>query len=91
MSNRTRLVFALMFLLGCNQRSAADPLQSQTAQPATTAGATLPPDLGTRKSGVDWPVFLGPTGDSRSTETGILAPWPKDGPKIVWQQPLGTS
>ena len=35
------------------------------------------PDLGTRKKGVDWPRFLGPTGNSLSTETGILTKWPK--------------
>jgi len=49
-----------------------------------------PLDLRTRKSGSDWPRFLGPNGDSVSTEKGIIAPWPKDGLKIVWQQELGT-
>ena len=50
---------------------------------------TLPPDLRTRKTGSDWPHFLGPTGDSVSTEKGILSPWPKEGPRIVWQKKLG--
>jgi outer membrane protein assembly factor BamB len=45
----------------------------------------LPPDLGTRKAGVDWPRFLGPTGDSVSAETGIIAPWPNEGLHLVWQ------
>src|SRR5258708_32441689 len=44
--------------------------------------APLPPDLGTRKAGSDWPQFLGPTGDSVSTEKGIVTPWPKDGPPL---------
>jgi outer membrane protein assembly factor BamB len=47
------------------------------------------PDLGTRKAGQDWPCFLGPTGDGKSTETGILAPWPESGLKIAWQTALG--
>ncbi len=48
------------------------------------------PDLRTRKSGEDWPAFLGPTGDSKSSERGILRQWPPAGPKIVWQQRVGT-
>src|SRR5438067_13375373 len=46
----------------------------------------LPPSLWTRKAGVDWPAFLGPTGDSVSPEKGLRTPWPKDGPRIVWQK-----
>ncbi len=38
----------------------------------------------------DWPKFLGPLGTSVSTEKGILAPWPKEGLRLVWQRPLGT-
>jgi outer membrane protein assembly factor BamB len=37
----------------------------------------------------DWPKFLGPLGTSVSSEKGILTPWPKDGPKIVWQKQVG--
>jgi outer membrane protein assembly factor BamB len=50
----------------------------------------LPPSLWTRKTGVDWPQFLGPTRDSKSPETGILTKWPTKGPKIVWTRRLGT-
>lgn len=46
-------------------------------------------DLRTRTFGSDWPKFLGPTGDSKSSEKGILTKWPAAGPKIVWQRPLG--
>ena len=49
------------------------------------------PDLRTRKSGDDWPRFLGPHGNSTSGETGILTDWPASGPRIVWQRKLGTS
>ncbi|HLJ98049.1 MAG TPA: PQQ-binding-like beta-propeller repeat protein [Gemmataceae bacterium] len=37
----------------------------------------------------DWPQFLGPHRDSRSSETGLLATWPKNGPPLVWQRPIG--
>jgi outer membrane protein assembly factor BamB len=47
-------------------------------------------DLGTRKTGVDWPQFLGPNRDSKSPETGLITPWPEGGPRIVWQRELGT-
>src|SRR3569623_981369 len=48
------------------------------------------PDLGTRKAGEDWPGFLGPRGDVISAETGIIAPWPEAGPRVVWHKRLGT-
>ncbi len=60
-----------------------------TAAPTPEERDGLPPDLGTRKGGSDWPGFLGPTGDSVSTEKGILTSWPKEGPKVVWQKKLG--
>ena len=51
----------------------------------------LPPDLGTRKSGVDWPDFLGPGRRSRSPETGLNVDWKESPPQIVWKIRLGTS
>lgn len=50
---------------------------------------TLPPDLGTRKAGVDWPGFLGPFGTSVSPEKGILTRWPAEGLRVLWQLPVG--
>jgi outer membrane protein assembly factor BamB len=58
---------------------------TQAQNPADEA----PPDLRTRKTGSDWPCFLGPTGDSVSSEKGILAPWPAKGLRIVWQKEVG--
>jgi outer membrane protein assembly factor BamB len=46
------------------------------------------PSLNTRKTGTDWPTFLGPTGDSVSSEKGLL-PWPKQGPRLVWKVAVG--
>ncbi len=65
------------------------------AQPAPGRSATLrsePPEAGSRASagGVDWPRFLGPTGDSKSPETGILTDWGRCGPPVVWHRKLGT-
>lgn len=51
--------------------------------------AAQPAPLPTRKAGVDWPAFLGPTGDGKSPEKGILKEWPATGPKLVWHRPLG--
>src|ERR1700746_2878810 len=48
------------------------------------------PDLGTRKAGSDWPKFLGPTGDSVSSEKGIIAPWPEKGLRSVGQTAPGS-
>jgi len=57
---------------------------------ADTEQSSLPPDLGTRPVGVDWPGMLGPHGDSKSPEQGLITPWPEDGPRVVWQRTLGT-
>ena len=37
----------------------------------------------------DWPRFLGPTGDGKSTETGLRYDWPKAGPPLVWEVEVG--
>jgi outer membrane protein assembly factor BamB len=33
----------------------------------------------------DWPQWRGPDRNGISKETGLLAMWPKDGPRLVWQ------
>ena len=50
-----------------------------------------PPDLGTRKGGVDWPCFLGPNHDGTSPERGLPASWPLEGPRRLWQRDLAES
>ena len=59
---------------------------------ATLAGDAdpdrLPEDLATRHAGVDWPRFLGPSGNSKSPERGIAKTWPAAGPRKVWELPL---
>jgi outer membrane protein assembly factor BamB len=51
----------------------------------------LPPDLGTRRQGIDWPDFLGPHRDSRSPEAPLATDWTAHPPRIVWQCELGES
>jgi len=46
-------------------------------------------DLRTRKTGVDWPTFLGPAQDGSSPEKGISTNWPREGPKVIWETPMG--
>ncbi len=45
-------------------------------------------DLRTRTSGEDWPRFLGPTGESKSSEK-ILLDWPETGPPLIWHRKVG--
>jgi len=47
-------------------------------------------DVRAQNQGSVWPKFLGPFGNSVSTEKGIVTPWPAQGLKIVWQKQLGT-
>ena len=67
--------------------------ENPEAGPAATKDQKKPvlPDLRTRKTGEDWPVFLGKNGDSKSSETGILKAWPAAGPPRRWIKKLGTS
>lgn len=72
-----------LLLAGCGNEPA--PADETAADAPRGAPAKI-----TKAPGVDWPKFLGPTGDSKSPETGILTKWPKEGLKIVWEKKLGT-
>jgi hypothetical protein len=37
----------------------------------------------------DWPQWLGPQRDGVWRETGLLAKFPKGGPKVLWRLPIG--
>ncbi len=37
----------------------------------------------------DWPEWRGPARDGICKETGLLKSWPAEGPKILWQAPMG--
>lgn len=36
----------------------------------------------------EWPQWRGFYRDGRSTSTGFLSDWPKDGPPVVWRKPI---
>src|SRR5262245_41178542 len=74
--------FGVLLMLACG--SAAPPQVQAATEPEP-----LPPNLGTRQGGIDWPCFQGPHGDSVPPEKGILRPWPKAGPPLVWEMKLG--
>ncbi|HEX4149420.1 MAG TPA: PQQ-binding-like beta-propeller repeat protein [Pirellulales bacterium] len=83
---------ALTYCLLTAHAAAADPSPPPTAKsrPPVAANLQLPPDLGTRAGGDDWPCFLGPQGDSHSREQGLRTDWTADPPPIVWQLPIET-
>jgi outer membrane protein assembly factor BamB len=72
----------------------ATPIPVALAAAPASAAALPPadsPDLWTRSTGADWPQFLGPTSDGKSTETGITTDWSNNPLSIVWSLPVGTS
>ncbi|MHB8902849.1 MAG: outer membrane protein assembly factor BamB family protein, partial [Thermoguttaceae bacterium] len=80
-----KLSFCLPLLAACLAAGC------QRGKPARAAPAPIPrAAVSSPQEGSDWPCFLGPTHDGKSTETGILVPWPQSGPPIVWQRELGT-
>lgn len=80
---RVRIFLLCLLILGCG------PAADLPSEPAPEGKGELPPDLRTRKTGSDWPSFLGPLGTSVSTEKGILTSWPKEGPRLVWSKEIG--
>ena len=97
--NTLNAVFLLLWFAGCGgtvgqQAATIDtpPTQARTTHASKARGEEeLPADLRTRRSGEDWPFFLGPRGDSKSVEQGILPDWQRNPPKIVWSVALGES
>lgn len=70
-------------------RAAAALLVTLLAASSAAQTGSPVPDLGTRPDGVDWPRFLGPTGDSRSSEGPLPTSWQAGGPPLVWQREVG--
>lgn len=90
---RSRLLATLWATAFCMIFGMCASAQEPVAAAASNPANELPTDLRTRRFGEDWPTFLGPTSDSKSTETGIKKDWGKAGEKlkIVWQMPLTQS
>ena len=36
-------------------------------------------------AGSDWPYWLGPNGDGKANDKGLLKEWPADGPTQLWK------
>ena len=43
-----------------------------------------------REQGHDWPRFLGPDGNGKSGETGLVPDWNTQPPKLLWHKSIGT-
>ncbi|MFK7767009.1 MAG: PQQ-binding-like beta-propeller repeat protein [Mariniblastus sp.] len=56
---------------------------------AQTVETTQSENLWTRTTGEDWSTFLGPTGDGKSVEKGVLKDWSKGKLKVVWKMEAG--
>ncbi len=37
----------------------------------------------------DWPQYLGPNGNSKTTQEGLLRSWPAEGPEVLWTTDVG--
>ena len=48
------------------------------------------PNLSLRKNGSDWPYFLGPERNGKSSETGLRWNWSANPPKLLWHKRIGT-
>jgi outer membrane protein assembly factor BamB len=87
------ILFAFAGATGCagEPPPAAAVAKAGGVKPAATPVSDL---VGEAPAGVkvgsDWPGFLGPLGTSISTEKGIVSPWPKAGPRVVWHKKIGT-
>ena len=69
----------------------SDPAPANEPETVGEDPITAADDSPAGKPGSDWTTFLGPGGNSKSTEKGALTKWPEAGLRIVWQKPLGTS
>lgn len=81
---------ALWFALSSVVYASACHEEAKRAAGGGTEPAQVQAVASDESPGSDWPQFLGPTGDSKSSERGITTQWPADGPPLVWQIGLGT-
>ena len=84
-----RISVLAVMLLGCFvatvSHTVAQTASQTQSQDAADNDPTQSKNLWTRKVGEDWKTFLGPTGDGKSTETGILKDWSKGKLKVLWK------
>lgn len=75
---------------GGPERASADDVPAVPVAAATESNLETSTDDVSLRNGEDWPVFLGPSHDGVSRETGLLAEWPAGGPPQVWEKEVGT-
>ncbi len=80
----TTIAWLICTMAGCSGDDALKPLVAEQVPTRTLAPYNSLADA------TDWPAFLGPTGDGKSSQTGILLDWPADGPPIRWHVELGS-
>ena len=71
------------------RRSRLVPILSALILIAAAVSASDVPDLRSRRTGDDWPRFLGPSADGKSAETGLVLDWPEQGPPLAWHRKVG--
>lgn len=77
----------LLSVVACAPRDpAAEPPATGESANVRPVASPSPPTPGD-----DWPGFLGPDGDSKSRETGIITAWDENGPPLVWHRKLDQS
>ena len=86
-SGQSWFAFTFIFLLGILIFEFV--LGNSVADAQTQAVKT--DSLWTRKTGDDWPEFLGKDRDGKSNEKGILTDWDGGSLKIKWTRPLKES
>jgi outer membrane protein assembly factor BamB len=82
-----RTAFVALFFtlpLACAGDPAPERPSREAAATASSAGdgESTAPSAASRAA--DWPQWRGPNRDGKSTETGLLSAWPKQGPKLLW-------
>ena len=85
-----------LFNVACTQSSAVErePASKQSqndTKPATSAATNVESRSqdNVKRTGADWPQFLGPAETGISEEKGLLKSWPKKGPPLIWKKEIG--
>lgn len=63
---------------------AMDDKPKTSPKPATETKPAETLSTQTAQTTSDWPQFLGPNRDNKSTSSGLLQQWPAGGPAMVW-------
>lgn len=76
-------VGVLLYRFYISNRTLEDPRRLEELRTASLAAQSA------SAGAFDWPQWRGPNRDGISLETNLLTDWPKDGPKVLWEQPTG--